>query len=90
MKKQTLAEHQLEALLSSSSVCAPEDFSDQVVARISMQNQSNASVETTSLNSPATPATPLWQWFALGTASLAGAFQMIGFVFGIWAAATTG
>lgn len=89
MKKQTLTEHQLEALLSSNAVCAPDDFSDRLVARISRQAQGNASVDT-SINSPPTPITPLWQWLALGTASLAGVIQVIGFVFGIWAATTAG
>ena len=90
MKKQTPAEQNLDALLSISTVNAPENFSDEVVARISAQPQNNVSTEATRPISPTTPATPIWQWFALGTASLAGAFQMIGFVFGIWAATTAG
>lgn len=90
MKKQTQAEQKLDALLSESPVSAPDDFSNRVVRRIALQTKHIASPGTANLNKPETTATPLWQWFALGTASLAGAFQMIGFVFGIWAATAAG
>ena len=90
MKKQLSAEHKLDALLGSSTVNAPENFSDQVVARISTQAQSKSTAEAAELIVPRTPTTPLWQWLTLGTAGVAGIFQVISFVFGIWAATTAG
>lgn len=88
MKKNT--EHQLDALLSEGLVKAPDHFSDQLVHRISLEIDSDHQSQSSRSATPPKVTTPLWQWLALGTASVAGVIQMTGFVFGVWVATAAG
>ena len=88
MKRTT--EQQLDSLLRDGLVQAPDDFSDQLVHRISQENKSYKATQTDKPVEPPTVTTSLWQWLALGTASFAGTAQMIGFIFGIWTATQAG
>lgn len=87
MKKTT--DQQLDSLLHDGLVQVPDNFSGQLVHRIALENESN---QTTQTDKPVAPivTTSIWQWLALGTASLAGAIQMTGFIFGIWTATQAG
>lgn len=88
MKKNT--EHQLDELLSDGLVTAPDNFSDTIVHRLSQETDSNHLSQSEPAETPSTVTTPLWQWLALGTAGVAGAIQMTGFVFGVWLATAAG
>lgn len=90
MTNHAQTEQELNSLLADGLVRAPDDFSDKLLQRLTSQAESSLIGESS--NPPMYPGvtTPLWQWFALGTASLAGTVQLTGFVFGVWATSVAG
>lgn len=72
-----------EELLMAGLFEPPDDFADKVMARIAEQPFPDFPV-------PASRGRERIQWLALIAASLIGAIQLAGFMFGIWSATSAG
>jgi hypothetical protein len=73
-------EDDLDRLLGTPLLTPPPDFSAQVMARIHRLPKQVAA--------PRRPA--VWPWLALMAGGIPAVFQLLAFIFGMWAATAAG
>lgn len=75
----------LDSLLAKNLVTPPHNFSARVLEEISPQSPNQHSKTT-----PDTSMKKFWTFVALASGTMAGGFQIIAFIFGIWIPTTVG